>query len=226
MNRFKYNDEVKLKYIAKLGEALGPLYLHLLEETVFLNSKWLQYRKIYAKSPERIGLLNKTAPYFFGILQAILWEDILLGLARLTDSVKSTGRTNLTIRALLSPISDSDPAFATKLDPIVNGAVASCEFVRDWRNRRLAHLDLDLVNEQANPLPDISRAKTQQAIDGIIRVLNLIEAHYFDAENSFEILAGGDAEAMVFYLNAGVFYSEREREYLKNGKDFERPPNV
>ena len=45
----------------RLGATLGPLYHALNKEVTWLHAKWLEYRKLYAESEERVDLLNGTA---------------------------------------------------------------------------------------------------------------------------------------------------------------------
>ncbi|MBE0411740.1 MAG: hypothetical protein IBX69_18590, partial [Anaerolineales bacterium] len=94
------------KYRQVLGPRLGPIYHGLFIEETWLTAKWLEYKKLFAVSPERIDLLNGTSSFFFGVVQEVLWNDILLHLTRITDPPKSAGKQNLSIQQLLLAISD------------------------------------------------------------------------------------------------------------------------
>ena len=54
------------------------------------TSSGLLYVELFGK-PSRIDLLNRASSPFFGMVQRVLWRDVLLHLARLTDPAK-TGR--------------------------------------------------------------------------------------------------------------------------------------
>ena len=84
------NENIKL-----MGEPLGRVYTQLSSETAWLHLKWNDYCLLFAKDDARIALLNAAAPAFFGHLQVILHEDILLHACRLTDSQtqRPRGRT-------------------------------------------------------------------------------------------------------------------------------------
>ena len=101
MARHMSGAEVREQHLRVLGEELGNLYNRLYQELTLLCAKWQEYRKLYAVSPERVALLNRTAPFFFVTAERVFWEDILLHLARLTDPPKSAGKPNLSIMSLL-----------------------------------------------------------------------------------------------------------------------------
>src|SRR6266581_7125773 len=119
----------------KLSHLAKPLYASTLFET------------LYAHSAERLQLLNRVAPQFFWQQQATMCEDILLALARITDPPRSVGKEHLTIRGLdrIMP----DQALTQEVRDLIAAAVSNCSFARDWRNRRLAHNDLDLKLKQS-----------------------------------------------------------------------------
>lgn len=60
----KTADQVRDEHLRTLGPPLGPLYDALYNEVVWLHAKWNQYRILYAESPKRLELLNRTAGFF------------------------------------------------------------------------------------------------------------------------------------------------------------------
>jgi AbiU2 len=207
-------DELKQTRVDAMGAELGTRYHALGTELVWLNAKWQEFEALYAHSAARIDLLNEAAAYFFGQLQSTMWDDILLHLARLTDRSKSFGKDNLTIQGLDELITDS--ALAREVSVLIEEAISSCDFARPWRNRWLAHRDLDLALEQsATPLPPANRKNVRDALSAIGRVLQRIHAAYFDSEVTFSpILGAGDANALVSCLQHGV---ELQAQHLEHG---------
>lgn len=188
-----------------MGPELGPIYHALTNEVAWLHAKWNQYRQLYAHSAERVALLNDVAGHFFGIVQDVLFEDVLLHLARLTDPLQSIGKDNLSLQRL--PEAVPNPAVAADVKALVDAALAACESARAWRNRRLAHRDLALaLATSSDPLPGISRAHVESALAAIRAVLNRLEAHYWDSETAYEhfITEGGEADSLVYCLYAGT----------------------
>src|SRR5262245_42449138 len=219
MAEHKSAEQVLEQHIRDMGTDLGTLYNTLTNEVAWVHAKWTQYQQLYARSPERITLLNEVAGHFFGIMQDALLEDIILHLARLTDPPQSMGKDNLTLRRLPALISNAQ--LAAEVQDLVEAAQAACESARAWRNRRLAHRDLGLALATATePLPGISYAAIKTALASMAAVLNCLEGHYWHSEVAYEhfLTEGGEADSMVYYLAAGVRADERRRERLQQGK--------
>lgn len=96
----KTAEQVRNEHLQVLGPTLGPLYHALYNEVTWLHAKWKQYRLLFAESQERVDLLNDVAGFFFLLIQDVLWEDIILHIARLTDPPQSVGKDNLTLLRL------------------------------------------------------------------------------------------------------------------------------
>ncbi|RMH02186.1 MAG: hypothetical protein D6706_00790 [Chloroflexi bacterium] len=81
---------------------------------------------------------------------------------------------------------------------------------RDWRNRRIAHRDLDLVfDEQASPLPSVGRQHLEEVLQAIMHVMNLIEDKYVGASTRFDVVVShSGARSMLFYLKKGLMCKE------------------
>ncbi len=223
--------EIRSQHLQVLGPELGAIYHALHREVVWLHAKWLEYRKLYGHSADRIDLLNDIAGFFFRVVHDVLWEDVLLHLARLTDSSKSMGKQNLTLKRLPAVI--PEPALAAEVEHLVDTAIAACSFAKDWRNRRLAHRDLDLAVEvpQTRQLAEASRRKVEDALAAVSAVLNRLQQHYFSSEVVFRYFhAVGDAEALVYYLRAAGQAEERRTQRVLEGKmlpeDLEPPPEA
>ena len=69
-----------------MGHELGAGYDALASDTAWRDAKWKHYTDLYARSTERIELLNKLAGNFFwGVIQRTAWTGVLLNLARLAQ---------------------------------------------------------------------------------------------------------------------------------------------
>src|SRR5665213_1119950 len=212
--------EAKKANIAKMGEALGEIYSALWQEVAVLHFDWHEYNELFGAKPERIILMNEVAPHFFRLIQDRLWGTTLLHLARLTDPAKSPGndKTNLSIKGLANLITDAK--LKEQVSKLVDEAVKSTEFARDWRNRLIGHRDLKLALEQpTTPLAQGSRAQVKAALKAIADVLNAIEGHYFRSETRFD-LGGplGGAVSLLHVLDAGLRAEEARRKRFEEGK--------
>jgi hypothetical protein len=164
-------DETRAEYQSDMGCKLGRTFYAMFSELGELHNNWGDYLELFGRSPERVDVLNKTAPSFFGRYQTVLWEHIIMHLARLTDSPKAMGRDNLSILALPDLIEDS--VFAAQVQSLVDQALAKCDFVKSWRNNVLAHKDLDfaLKRSTGRAVEPVSRLRVKQGIDSVGDVL-------------------------------------------------------
>jgi len=230
MGRNKSAKEVEQEQLKAFGPKLGPLYHALENEVIWLHAKWLQYRKLYAKSKERIDLLNQTAPFFFRVVQEVLWKDLLLHIARLTDPPKQGRYENLTLRRLPDVIEKE--ALADEVGRLVKTALADAGFAREWRNRHLAHRELSLSPQhRAKPLPRASRQNVEEVLASFRRIMNKLHVSYLQSEVGFEhFLSYDDADTLAHYLAVALRCVERQRERLRQGKplpeDLEPPPEA
>jgi len=211
MSAHRTAEEAKRDFIECMGNPLGKLFNVLWQELAWLYEKWEQYLVLYGKKPSRIDLLNRAAPLFFRIIQDVLWEDIVLHIARLTDPPQSGGKANLTIRRIPNLVDDADTAQA--LRELINIAIQSSEFCRDWRNRHIAHRDLNLVLEKdIVPLKPATRKKLKDALDSIAEVLNAVSQHYTDSETIFDIGEGAEGAVSLLYIIDDGLKAEKDRQ--------------
>lgn len=211
-------EQIKQRNIEQMGEALGTQYSALWQELAVLYLYWAEYKELFGTKPSRINLMNDAAPAFFHMLQEELWDSRLMHLARITDSPKSLGKDNLTIRNLPSLIDDAP--LKAKVIALVDIALDATTFCRDWRNRRIGHLDLALATgAPATPLAEASRKQVNDALKAIADVMNALDAHYFDSETSYDrpIRINGALE-FLFVLNDGIKTRDARDKRVKAGE--------
>ncbi len=80
---------------------LAPVRTSLYNEVIGIHAYWLNYRSIFARTPEDIGVLNQCAPEFFWVVQDVLLSDVQLSLAKLADPPETFGEANATLERLL-----------------------------------------------------------------------------------------------------------------------------
>lgn len=135
MAEIRSPEEVRAEAVNAMPDSLGELYYALHGEVAWLHLKWKGFRTLFDDTSQTVDLLNEAAPDFFGNLQRMMWEDVLLHLCRLTDPVKSAGKETLTVLRIGSLISDAQLKRAVVT--AAEDARSKTEFARDWRNRRL-----------------------------------------------------------------------------------------
>ncbi len=213
-------DEAKQANIEKMGEPLGVVYSALCQEVSLMHLEWNEYVELFGTKPERIILLNETAPWFFRMLQDELWEMSLLHLARITDFENSLGKqdwSNLTVRVLPTLISDA--RLKEEVTKLVNEAIKHTDFCRDWRNRHIAHRDRKLALGQATtPLADGSRAQVSTALKAVAAVLNALDGHYSQSETRFDLGAShGGALSLLDVIAIGSRARAASEKRLEEG---------
>ena len=147
-----------------------------------LNAEWArgiarhdEFERLYGKV-EHVALLNRIGGAFFAELQRILWDDLLLGVTRLTDPPGAGRAANLTIQRL--------PEFCgpvklpmKELEEQLKAAVEAAEFARSHRNKRISHKDLDHVISP-DKLPPATLEHIRKALDAVHAVLQTVNVKY------------------------------------------------
>ncbi len=210
--------QAKADNIAKMGGEIGATYSALWQEVAWIHKKWSCYIELFGTGPDRIELMNRAAPSFFRTVQDALWENVILHLARLTDSPKSKGRCNLSVRHLAQLV-DGTPA-ARDVQSLTTAALAACEFARDWRNRRIAHRDLELaLGQNAHRLKPASRAAVKTALVSLGALLNSVSEHFTNSTTGFGRGSGGeDAVSLLYILRDGLDFEADRIARVKRGE--------
>lgn len=195
------DDDVRAEYVRAMGPELGNLCHELQNDFAWLNQKWTEFGELFQRGQARIDLLNATASNFFYFLNRLQYEDALLHIARITDPAESFGRANLSVRRLAPAIPEQ------RLRLAVEGATAetleTCEFARAWRNKRLAHADLDTLRQgKAAGLPEVTEALIGQALTSIRRPLQLVDESYGMVPSS-SVHDPWGARSLVYFLERG-----------------------
>ncbi|MFI5110231.1 MAG: hypothetical protein ACHP78_15505 [Terriglobales bacterium] len=218
MSEERSAEQVEQHYISGMGSRLGRLFFCLYNECVWLNWTWSEFVTLFGSKPERVDLLNSTAPLFFRIIQDCLWESILLGIARFTDppSARGKNRQHLTLRQLPSLL---DGDLRVQIGDLLAKCLGECEFARDWRDRHIAHRNLQLaLDDPVAPLAFASRQTAGSAIHSISALLNALELHYLGSTVAYEPSAPKSAESLLLVVQDGLRAEARRRDRLRSGK--------
>lgn len=218
MSRYSNTEEVRKQHIESMGEELGTIFHALWNEMAWIYTKWNQYVELFGKKPSRIDLINNAAPLFFRIVQDSLFEDTLIHIARLTDPPKSVGKPNLTIRRLPDLVIYEE--LKENIVGLIEIALKKADFCRDWRNRHIAHKDLNLaLKEGVEPLKPASREKVSAVLGAIAKVMNTVSTYYMDTTIIFEgIPSPHGAVALLYVIDDGLQIEKERKERLKTGQ--------
>lgn len=206
-----------------MGEELGSVYTAICDEVTLIHIKWDEYMTLFSKKP-RVELLNKAAPGFFMLIQRVLFDDLVLSLARLTDPVetkisRSIKKDNLTVQRL--PLLLGNPEKRSRLQILIDSVIKETAFCRDRRNRALAHKDLALSLEKdgVTPLEHVTTEKIAKALSALAEIVKYMCKEYFNSDFSFDkIIRNGGADHLIYTLHDGMLRDEEKKLRAKMGK--------
>lgn len=219
MSRYSNVEEVRKQHIESMGEELGTIFHALSNEMTWIYTKWNQYVELFGNKPSRIDLMNDAAPLFFRIVQDSLFEDTLIHIARLIDRPEySPPKPNLTIRRLPGLVIDEE--LKENIEGLIEIALTKADFCIDWRNRHIAHKDLNLaLNEGVEPLKPASREKVSAVLGAITKVMNTVSTYYMDTTIMFGgIPSPHGAVALLYVIDDGLQIGKEREERLKAGQ--------
>lgn len=207
---------MKTEFIASFPSGTGELAHELWRIIANLHLNWKNYRALFGTSPERIEVLNWAASSFFRLLDGILRHNVMLAIARLTDPAKSRGHDNTSIEKLIELLKPSaDPEFLKVWNQKLAALKTYREPLRKIRNRLLAHDDLATsLRYHAEPLPGISRAYIEGALEQIRDLFGDIEEKFRGSRTHHEVvISHDDAESLIYVLeNARKQEEQRKRD--------------
>lgn len=212
------SDEARATYVAAMGDELGELFYRLTIELTWQFWRWGQYKKLFATKPTRLDLLNRSAPFFFSIIQRTLFDDALLGITRIAGPETTGRKQNLSVRRLPALIPEAN----TRQDAErhIADAVAKSEFAMDWRNRYIAHRDLDLaLRPHVKPLEKASESQIESALDALACALNFLDNCYTGRRTIYRFYAGAqDADQLLYVIRDGLRREEIRQQRLEAGE--------
>jgi hypothetical protein len=198
---------------------IGEIYTPLFHQVSHLHAKWGIFCQLYASGNEIIELLNSSSGGFFRICQDVMAYDILLNIGRLTDPKQTrTGRNvrdNLTLERLASSVDGTQfPKLKDEIEQLLVQSKNKCGFVRELRNKLIAHNDLDTnLHNRAALVSTATKQNIEDALESIRHVMNSVPS-YFDGGTVAYQLASmrGDANTLIVRLRQAKMYCEQLRE--------------
>jgi hypothetical protein len=208
----------KDRYIEKMGVALGTQFCALWEQVVWLHMKWADFVELFGKKPSRIVVLDQAAPAFFRMIRDVLWDDMLLHIARLVDKPK---KDCLTIQSL--PRYVKDAVTKSAVEELIKTAKHETEFCRKPRDTLIAHTNIVVLTTAVLELG--SRLQMTEALHALGNVLNEIETFYMGSPTSFDhVHTVGNAVDLLYVLHDGLRAAAARVDRIGRGQSFEDFP--
>ena len=179
------------------------------DSCVLLRSQWAHFTTLFEGSDLKREMRETTAKTFFGDLNRLFIEHLVLHICRLTDEAQTMGRKNLTAKFLIEHSDWSNAA-----DTLVKLKLIS-DSIHNFRKRILparkwfvAHHDLSAVRRGQN-LGAASDAEWKQFWLDLEGFLDLMSRHHVHPNLHFcwnEIDGMSDADSLLAALrNAKLF---------------------
>lgn len=180
----------------------------LRQDVIRLHYRWKMFTTLFDGPELRGQLLHRQAPVFFESLYRVLVDDLIMGLARLTDRTSTCGRDNLVLARLVEVIESQPEA------PKVSGLreryerlVGRAQPLRSLRHRLIAHRDYDAAMGTDDDLPELPKQLVRELVDGIAEFMNAIDGAYFESNTEYEhCIEVGGTEALVTCLKKAAEY--------------------
>lgn len=170
--------------------AIHEMLRALENQITWLCDEWRIYSDLYGTSQERINLFDDTAAHFFGVLQYTLRDSILLQICRLTENPKVCGRETLVLKRLGELVVAKHAQLGARLDGLLSQIKQTCKPIRDWRNSKVAHLNLAAhLDEPNNPPTVFSRQRVNEAIEAIKGYAQTVRKEVFDGEFCYDAVS-------------------------------------
>lgn len=156
--------------------ASGSLWKHVYDEVIMVHAYWSEFNDLYASSAQNVELIQRTAGFFFYVVQDALATDIQLTLSKLSDPSHTGGHTNASIDAICSDLSSHcDCASALRLENLRSIFHSACGNLRTLRNKLIAHSDRRIAERQVTQPSQATLGEVRAAIGALGEVVNEAE---------------------------------------------------
>jgi hypothetical protein len=200
-----------------IPEQLTSLWNHINDETTMVHAYWSVFEQLFRQSPDQIDLLNRSAGFFFVVVQDALATDIQLTLSKLADSSETFRNANATVERLFNEIEPfCTPEVASILKRLCGRFKDACAPIQKRRNKIIAHTDRDIALSKVAAPPDVTVAQITEALSALSDFTNAIQAHFEDSQTAYGHfgMRGAGAVDLVCLLRM----ADRYQVLKKDGK--------
>ncbi len=186
-------------------------------EVAWLHGRWSMYRQLFGISENRINVLNRVAPTYFGTIQKIQLDEVQLTLSRLSDPAWTGKRQNLTLETLVEGLDALGvPDLASALKGHLEEYRRRCEKIIVRRNKQIAHNDFVTHQEsKAQGLHNASREEVEQALDALRVFMRAVYEYFEHLYMAYEhFVMHSDANGVLRIAGEALRY----RELMESGK--------
>jgi hypothetical protein len=179
---------------------------------VSLRSLFCHFLILFEEGADlRRDLLKIVAPTFFGDLNLILREHLILQICKITDPEQSQGNKNLTVKFL---INNSDfsaaPLQLDKLKQLSDSMHAFREKIVPARNKFIGHLDRHSVHD-GKALGAADKKEWNQFWLDLQDFVHILDKRYINPNSHFylnDVAMLSDADTLIRALKQSTYFNE------------------
>ncbi len=123
-------------------EKLQGEFETLRNQGIYLITTFNTYNDLFEAGDEVERILRKSAEMFFGDLNMMMIEYIIIVVCRLTDPPGTSGKTNLTIQHMNKLLREND-CLSPEIEMLSDSIMAYRKLLEPVRNKIVAHMDRD-----------------------------------------------------------------------------------
>ena len=175
---------------------------------VHLRSVWCHYQTLFEEGELRRTMLHRVAPIFFGDLNLLLIEHLVLQICKLTDPKTTMGRENLTLDYLVANADFAAPAEQAIAITLRDRINAFRTTIVPARNKLISHLDRESVMA-GTALGAADNAAWELFWSDLDALLDLFNRLFADPPGPFILSDVGmisDADSAVKAVREGTFF--------------------
>jgi len=203
------------------------IFIHIEREVTDMHYRWKVFRQLFVidannpeKSQARFDLLRTIGPIFLiEELRPMMLDFAFLHVCRITENAEKknhkTGKIiqrNLVIERLKMIVdAQTDPSFAPLVADLQKRHADIkniCEPIRKHRNKRISHLDLDVLSPSTtvvphskSKLPPVTIAMIGDALDTISDFVNQFRTVFLGSPMMYSAVhAMDDGNSLILYL--------------------------
>jgi hypothetical protein len=178
-----------------------PLGL-LTGEAQDLYCAWEIFKEISIDTTENIALINKTSPFFFRRLQNLLFEHLIIGVARFTDPQTQRGHRNLTLHDLFD---GDEPARLGELEKMASN-------IREIRRKIVGHLDYKCgIDPSSLPNKGII-AEIRKSLELIEQLIEIAWGKWTNSVYSISSMGSSETVEILNCLKKAEIYNRLEKK--------------
>lgn len=150
------------------------------QETLMVHAYWQVFTHLFMGSQKQMDLLDRSAGFFFLVVQDALATDIQLTVSKLADPAEQFGgsKQNASVQHLLKDAVNVEPKAESTLKPLSDDFVNASKPVRNLRNKVFAHLDLQTATKIVSPPPDVTVQQVRVALEALANFMNNFAKHF------------------------------------------------